>query len=220
MYFTMKEAIELTGLKRSTLINLCNREKLKYIQLENGYRIIEKESIIALISWQTEYKPIPNFENYTISKSGEIRKVTGKYAPMIMKPKLDKDGYYQIGLYKDGKKYYKSIHRLVAITYIENTCNFSDVNHKDGDRTNNNVENLEWCTQRYNTMHSYVCNNRKANITTNKKCELYKNNEKLGEFNSIQDAVRYYSTLEEKGMSSLISNKKYKDYTIKVISND
>lgn len=220
MYFTMKESIELTGLKRSTLISLCNQEKLKYVQLDNGYRMIEKESINALIHWQTEYEPIPNFENYTISKNGEIRKVTGKYAPMIMKQKLDKDGYYQVGLFKDGEKYYKSIHRLVAITYLENTCNFSDVNHKDGDRTNNNVNNLEWCTQRYNTMHSYACNHREANITTNKKCELYKNNEKLGEFNSIKDAVDFYATLEIKGMSALTKNKQYKDYTIKVISND
>lgn len=172
----MKESIELTGLTRSTLISLCNKGKLKYIQLDNGYRMIEKDSINSLIYWQTEYEPIPNFENYTISKDGEIRKVTGKYAPMIMKPKLDKDGYYQIGLFKDGKKYYRSIHRLIAITYLENTCDFSDVNHKDGNRINNNVNNLEWCSQRYNTMHSYICNHRKPNRTTNIECELYKDN--------------------------------------------
>ena len=117
MYYTMKECIELTGLKRSTLISLCKQNKLKYKQLENGYRVISKESIRQLIKWQTEYKPIPNFENYTISKNGEIRKVTGTKAPRIMKPKIDKYGYYQIGLFKDGKKYYKSIHRLVATTY-------------------------------------------------------------------------------------------------------
>ena len=220
MYFTMKEVIELTGLKRSTLVSLCNRHKLNFIQLDNGYRMIEKECVNSLIYWQTEHNPIPNFENYTISKNGEIRKVTGKYAPMIMKPKLDKDGYYQIGLFKDGKKHHKRIHRLVAITYLENTCNFPDVNHKDGNRVNNNVDNLEWCTKKYNTIHSYICNHRDANITTNKKCELYKSDKKLGEFNSIKDAMNFYKTLETKGYCSLSKNKKYKDYTIKVISND
>ena len=105
MYYTMKECIELTGLKRSTLVSLCKQNKLEYKQLENGYRIISKKSIHQLIKWQTEYKPIPNFENYTISKNGEIRKVTGTKAPMIMKHNIDKDGYYQIGLFKDGKKY-------------------------------------------------------------------------------------------------------------------
>lgn len=216
----MKESIELTGLTRSTLISLCNKGKLKYIQLDNGYRMIEKDSINSLIYWQTEYGPIPNFENYTISKDGEIRKVTGKYAPMIMKPKLDKDGYYQIGLFKDGKKYYRSIHRLVAITYLENTCDFSDVNHKDGNRINNNVNNLEWCSQRYNTMHSYICNHRKPNRTTNIECELYKDNKKLGNFDSIKEAVDFYKTLEKEGASSLTSYKKFKNYMIKVISND
>ena len=220
LYYTMKECIELTGLKRSTLVSLCKQNKLEYKQLENGYKIISKKSIHQLIKWQTEYEPIPNFENYTISKNGEVRKVTGTRAPRIMKPKIDKDGYYQIGLRKEGKKHYKSIHRLVATTYLENTCNFTDVNHKNGDKLNNNVDNLEWCTQRYNTIHSYVCNNRKPNITTNKICELYKGGNKLGKFNSLIELIDFYKSIENKGYSTLRNKYKYKDYTIKVISND
>lgn len=220
MYFTMKESMELTQLTRPTLINLCDRGLLNYIQLDNGYRMIEKDSINALVYWQTEYPPIPGFEDYTISTDGEIRKVHGRRAPMIMTPKLDKDGYYELGIRKNEQKYYKRVHRLVAETYLENPDNLPIVNHKDGNRTNNNVDNLEWCTIQYNNWHGYAYNHRKPNITTNKVCELYKNDELIGEFNSIQDAVRYYSTFESKGVSSLITNKKYKDYTIKVISND
>ena len=220
MYYSMKESIELTGLTRGTLVKLCNKGKLEYKRLDNGYRMISKDSIHKLINWQTEYETIPNFENYTISKIGEIRKVTGADAPMIMSPKIDKDGYYQIALRKNGKRYFRSVHRLVAITYIENTCNFTDVNHKDGNRLNNDVNNLEWCTQRYNTIHSYTCNKRSANITTNKICKLYKGSEMLGKFNSLIDLINFYKTIENKGYSVLRKKLKYKDYSIKVISND
>ena len=62
----------------------------------------------------------------------------------------EKKGYYQVSLSKDGKQKKQRIHRLVAVAFLENPFNYTDVNHKDEDKTNNNVDNLEWCTRKYN----------------------------------------------------------------------
>jgi hypothetical protein len=59
-------------------------------------------------------------------------------------------GYYQVKLTKMGKSKTHRIHRLVALAFLENPFNCSDINHKDEVKTNNNVNNLEWCTRKYN----------------------------------------------------------------------
>ena len=62
----------------------------------------------------------------------------------------EKKGYYQVRLAKNGKNKTFRIHRLVALAFLENPFNYTDVNHKDEIKTNNNVDNLEWCTRKYN----------------------------------------------------------------------
>ena len=62
----------------------------------------------------------------------------------------EKKGYYQVALSKDGKEKKHRIHRLVALAFLENPFNYTDINHKDEIKTNNNVDNLEWCTRKYN----------------------------------------------------------------------
>lgn len=72
---------------------------------------------------------------------------------------IDKDGYKQITLYnKDIEKHYK-VHKLVALTFIPNPKNLPVINHKDTNKQNNSVENLEWCTISYNTLHGYYFGN-------------------------------------------------------------
>ena len=67
-----------------------------------------------------------------------------------LKPARDKKGYLMIPLNKDGKRKTRRIHRLVAETFIPNPNNFPQVNHKDENKQNNSVDNLEWCTPSYN----------------------------------------------------------------------
>lgn len=98
------------------------------------------------------WKDIEGYEGlYQVSNTGKVRSLnyrrTGK--TKVMKPSTDKDGYKCVNLRKNGKRMYK-VHRLVAITFIPNPNNWPQVNHKDEDKTNNAVWNLEWCTLEYN----------------------------------------------------------------------
>lgn len=123
-----------------------------------------------------EYKIIPFFTNYSISQNGiVINNITKK----IIKHKIDRYGYPTTGLVANGKKYYPTIHRLVAKTWIENPLKLPQVNHIDGDKTNNDISNLEWVTAKRNIMHSLETGLNKntnfvmlENIVTSEKREF------------------------------------------------
>jgi len=72
-----------------------------------------------------------------------------------MSPNVNNSGYYYITLCKDGRHCCLKVHRLVAMTFIDNPNNLLEVNHKDGNKLNNCVDNLEWCTHSENHKHSY-----------------------------------------------------------------
>lgn len=74
---------------------------------------------------------------------------------IILKYSISKSGYCKITLHKDNKKYYYLLHRMVWIAFIENIKNYKQINHIDGNKTNNCVSNLEWCDASYNSRHSY-----------------------------------------------------------------
>jgi HNH endonuclease/NUMOD4 motif/NUMOD1 domain len=95
------------------------------------------------------WKPIKDFKNYSVSNLGNIRnEVSGK----ILKNNI-KAGYENISLTnKNNKKSFK-VHRLVALAFIDNPENKSDVNHKDKNKLNNCVSNLEWLTRKENNVH-------------------------------------------------------------------
>ena len=88
---------------------------------------------------------------FDVTCDGEIySKITGKK----MAYQVDKDGYKIFRFYIKRKPFRIAVHRLVALLYIENPNNFPVVNHKDGNKQNNNKDNLEWCTIKYNTLHA------------------------------------------------------------------
>lgn len=99
------------------------------------------------------FKDIEGYEGlYQISNLGNVKSLnygrTGK--EKILKPVKNKYGYLCVGLHKQEKLKTFNIHRLVAKVFIENPNNLPQVNHKDEDKTNNAVENLEFCTREYN----------------------------------------------------------------------
>lgn len=97
-------------------------------------------------------KKIIDFEKYEISDEGYVYNTCTE---RIQKQKIAGRGYPQVSFWKDGKRYYRYIHRLVAEYFIENPNNYDCVNHKDGNKLNNNVNNLEWCTNKQNMRHAF-----------------------------------------------------------------
>lgn len=99
-----------------------------------------------------DYLPLSINDNYCISKNGNVYSY---YTNKILKQRNNKKGYPSVHLTINGKGISKVVHRLVAKTFIPNPYNLPQVNHIDGNKENNSVENLEWCTNEYNMRHSW-----------------------------------------------------------------
>lgn len=111
-----------------------------------------------------EWFKLKNYEKlYEITKDGKVRRIAFdkirtsntlvSKLPILLKPQYDKDGYLRVTLYDGKVKKCKYVHRLVAETFIPNPNNYEQVNHKNGIKDDNRVENLEWCSQSYNIRH-------------------------------------------------------------------
>lgn len=98
-------------------------------------------------------KDIPGFEErYAITEDGKVySKRTGKF----LRPTSKKGWYLQVVFVKDGKRLPFRIHRLVAEAFLPKE-QFKEVNHKNGIKTDNRVENLEWCSRRHNIQHAFT----------------------------------------------------------------
>ena len=113
-----------------------------------------------------EWRPLEGWEGlYEVSNRGDVKSVErtawnkgkGCYRTVherILKAHPDKYGYLYVVLSKDGKGKKCKIHRLVAQAFLPNTSNLPDVNHKDENKQNNYVENLEWCSRAYNNTYN------------------------------------------------------------------
>lgn len=111
------------------------------------------------------WKDIEGYEDYQVSNLGNIRSLnyrqTGKV--QVLKLRKDKNGYFRVNLYKDGNRRSYQIHRLVTTAFLPNPDNLPQVNHKDENPSNNRVENLEWCSAKYNANYG-TRNQRVAEI--------------------------------------------------------
>lgn len=101
------------------------------------------------------YEPIYLFgrkTKYIVSTDGEVFNTeTGK----ALQPEITTRGYQRVLIYYKGKRKHYAVHRLVAEAFLPNPHFLPEVNHKNGDKTDNTVYNLEWCTPEYNVRHSY-----------------------------------------------------------------
>ena len=103
-------------------------------------------------------------EVYEVSECGDVRSVD-RYVEQksrtywvkgkALEHNIDRKGYHRVGLNKDSKRKYEGVHRLVAKLFIENPENKPEVNHIDGDKSNNHYTNLEWVTRSENMKHGY-----------------------------------------------------------------
>lgn len=112
------------------------------------------------------WKSLPNYPGIEISSLGRIKRLQTKTHPEYILSEFakDRDGYCRLSVKRGEEKHYASmpIHRLVAIAFIENPENKPAVNHINGNREDNRVENLEWVTAKENVFHSFLYGKRKA----------------------------------------------------------
>ena len=115
------------------------------------------------------WKPVVGYEGlYMVSNWGRVKSIKfGK--ERILKPGTNNYGYLLVMLCKDGKIKGFTVHRLVAEAFLPNPHNYPCVNHKDENKQNNNVSNLEWCSAQYNNTYGTRIE-RVAEKTTNGKC--------------------------------------------------
>jgi len=103
------------------------------------------------------WKEIDGFnERYWVSSSGNVKSVYKTRPEKILKQMTNKCGYKSISIYDNNRKIkIATVHRLVAIAFLDNPNNKPMVNHIDANKTNNKLENLEWCTSSENIKHAY-----------------------------------------------------------------
>ena len=142
------------------------------------------------------WKDVVGYEGlYKVSNLGNVMSFKHK-KPKLLKPRKDSKGYLQILLSNHNKSIKNFlIHRLVAQAFLPNPNNYPVINHKDENKTNNRVSNLEFCTQQYNTTYG-TAQERRAKKLTNRKdqskpvLQYDKNGIFVKEYPSIMDAER------------------------------
>lgn len=137
------------------------------------------------------WEDIKDFEGlYQVSDQGRVKSLR---KGIILKPSLNGSQYLRVGLYKDGKQKYFTIHRLVAERFVPNPDNLPQVNHKNGNKYKNNAENLEWVTHQQNVIHFYKTNPKREKGANSKQMVAQiclKTNKVIDTFKSFSEAER------------------------------
>jgi len=108
------------------------------------------------------WKDVVGYEGlYQVSSIGRVKSLH-KNKEIILKGGMSTSGYPFFSLSKNGDIKYNSTHRFIAIAFLDKKDEHNYVNHKNGIKVDNRVENLEWCTQSENLLHSYATLNRKG----------------------------------------------------------
>ena len=132
--------------------------------------------------------PIKGYEKeYMIADDGTVFRIENN-SLRVMKKSVDKDGYFRVCLCKGNNKKSFFVHRLVAEMFIPETDKSKNIiNHKDENKQNNNVDNLEWCTVAYNTNYNNM--NVRRMISRRKPIMAFKNGYEV-RFDSITEASK------------------------------
>lgn len=150
-------------------------------------------------------KQIQNYEDYSVSRYGDIySSKSNKFISQF----TDNLGYNQVILYREGKRCYKRVHRIVGETFIDNPQNYNMLNHINGNKQLNTTDNLEWCNNSQNIQHSYNTLRNNSNPIKIKAVDKQGN-----EF--IFDSIRQCSNelnINRKTLSSILKQNKNNNY--------
>lgn len=148
-------------------------------------------------------KDICGYEGlYAITINGDVWSYKSN---RFLKPHLGNNGYYNVGLSKLKTVKRCSVHRLVADTYIPNPKNLPCVNHKDENKLNNNVENLEWCNYKYNS--NYGTSKERIGVSNSKKLKGKKLSEETKRKISESEKGKIISKTHKERISQANSKK-------------
>lgn len=145
------------------------------------------------------WKPVFGYEEkYEVSNHGRVKSCkrfrSGKggartlVGERLLKQSHDHSGYLKVGLRDGDKCSNHSVHQLVAKAFVPNPRGYSQINHKDEDKENNNASNLEWCTQAYN--NAYGTKSKRTGIANKIPVVAIKDGEIIKRFDSARDAWR------------------------------
>ncbi len=147
--------------------------------------------------------PIKDFPDYFVDDEGNVysRKyhhTLNKHCELKKIKPVENRGYLRVGLYKNNRQIQKNVHRLVADSFIPNPDNKPQINHKNGEKNDNRVSNLEWVTSAENINHAFKVLHRKGALFGKtgdkhpcaKKVLQIKNNKIIAEFGGVRDAGR------------------------------
>jgi len=164
------------------------------------------------------WKDIEGYEGlYQISNLGNVKSLIANMnrRKRLLKAKFEKDNYAYVSLYKNKIAKNKKIHRLVAQHFISNPENKLEVNHKNGIKTDNRVDNLEWCTRSENVNHAIINNFYKNSGENNYNSKFSQNQINIIRKKYKNGGISITCLAKEfnisiSGMSNIINHKRYK----------
>lgn len=167
-----------------------------------------------------EWVKVKNNTNYSINRNGEVRNDKSK---RILKPFFHKEGYTFVSLCENSKKKNALVHRLLGIAFIPNPNNLREIDHKNGIRNDNSLENLRWCSRSENSL-----NKKKSQGTSSqyKGVSYYKKYDKweaTARLDRIKKHIGYFATEKEAAIAYndyIILSNKQEFAILNVINND
>ena len=191
-YNSAKEASEDVRCSTGSMSNVLTG-RLKTLK---GYKwsYVEEEKIVDSLFEETrKWKKVVGYPCYRVSEDGRIYSEKRKALRKLTK---NASGYFRVGLTDNGKEKGALVHVLVASAYLSNPENFPIVNHKNGIKTDNRVENLEWCTYQRNAQHAHdtdLCSSKKKVIQYTKCGEEVKRYDSIKEAADSVGSISYYT---------------------------
>lgn len=161
------------------------------------------------------WKEVPGYKYIEVSTLGRVKKLAhGRRVVDTIQSQFakDRDGYCRCSVIKDdGNPTQRCVHQLVALTFIDNPLHKPHINHIDGNRTNNRVDNLEWVTPRENVLHSYKYGARKKckNVPRNTLLTDYQISQidNLRTLYSVNQIAKLFN-IEYQSLKNIIHKKK------------